>query len=163
MIKSIRNREQGVALVGVIFIVVAFALIGTFMMRLGTVQSVNIGNSIEAARAYNAAVSGLAWAVNQTTSSAANHDAICSTQPATTTTFTLNEASLSGFDITITCDDFKAGGFIEGCSNYELDRITVKAQRRGDTDTQINDVENLNYVSRTIRATVEGFIKPTAC
>jgi len=151
--RTLPAKQRGFGLIGTIFIVLACAIIGVYMTSLGASQSNSIGRSIEATRAYYAALAGLEWTIKQVNGSDVQHNAICSTAPldpgGITTTFTLTEGALNGFQITIICDDLRPAGFTEGEENYELDKIEITAEKGGAPG-------DIDYVSRTIEGTIKG-------
>ncbi|MDY0191254.1 MAG: pilus assembly protein MshP [Desulfuromonas sp.] len=57
------NNQKGFTLVQAIFILVVLALLGTYMVRLSTVQQSTTTQALMQARAYQAARAGLEWGI----------------------------------------------------------------------------------------------------
>lgn len=138
------RRQQGVALVALVVLLVLFVTIGFFMGNRSGVQQMSVALSIRAMQSWFAAQSGLEWAVHQATTSQVAHNAICSTGPATTTTFTLSGGASDAYDVSVTCDD--GGGFQESGVAYEVDVITATASRSNPGD--------IPFATRTVQAVV---------
>lgn len=146
------SGQRGFSLVSAIFLVVVLAALGAYIITIGAVQQTATALSLQGVRAYFAAETGREWAVYEATTSQSTHDAIC--QPGgKTTSFTLAGGALNGFQVQVTCDDFKnpppgkTGGFQEGDDWYDLERVDVTASQGGGP-------ANPDYVSRHIRAMV---------
>jgi len=136
------KRQQGISLVSAVFIITVLALLGSYMLKIGTVQHVSTALSAQGIRAHFAAVSGLEWAAKLATNTQGDHDSICA-NPAKVTEFQFTAGTLNGFNIKVTCDDY--GGFQETNNNpYEVDFITVEASKGSGND----------YVYRKISATI---------
>ena len=59
------HRQRGFSLVAAIFIIVVLAAIGTFILTVSTVQKATTATTLQAARAYDAARSGIEWGIYQ--------------------------------------------------------------------------------------------------
>jgi MSHA biogenesis protein MshP len=81
-------------LVGAIFILVVLAAAGAGMVKVGGVQRTTTTYAFLGAHAYQAARSGIEWAV---------HKAVDSGACVASTTFSLSEGGLNGFDLGVTC------------------------------------------------------------
>lgn len=94
------HYQRGFSLVAAIFIVVALAALGAFMVTLSTLQQLTSSSALQGARAFQAAQSGIEWGVYQALNGAA-----CSASPASTTTgpFGLTVPGLDGFQVTVAC------------------------------------------------------------
>ena len=60
------NNQNGFTIVQAIFILVVLALLGTYMVRLSTVQQSTTTQALLQARAYQAARAGLEWGIAAT-------------------------------------------------------------------------------------------------
>ena len=89
----IMRREQGFTLVWALFLVVIGALISIYMVRMSSVQSGTNDLAIHGSRAYQAARAGSEWGIHE----ASNGNCAASTN------FSLIEADLNGFTVTVTC------------------------------------------------------------
>lgn len=58
------RRQQGFSIVTAIFLIVILAALGTYMLRTSSVQSETSALTVQSARAYQAARSGLEWGLN---------------------------------------------------------------------------------------------------
>lgn len=84
-----RQQQQGFSIVTAIFLIVILAALGTYMLRISAVQSESVSLSIQAARVYQAAQSGIEWGLYQ---------AIENNSCAANTNFTLQV-----FNVTVSC------------------------------------------------------------
>jgi Tfp pilus assembly protein PilX len=101
--------QQGVSLVGAIFILVILAAIGVAMVTLSSTTTSTSALNVEQKRAYYAAKSGMEWAIKQVL---LNDEAASDGDPAT-----INNDSCTGLDKTL-ADNFSINNFalIVGCS-----------------------------------------------
>ncbi len=126
-------RQRGMSLVGAIFLIVVLAALGAYLVTVTSVQHQVPALSVQGARAWFAALSGLEWAI---------------VKEKATTSCDTNGASfdVEGFTVTVQCDDM-GGPFTEGGGPpYELVRLTVTATR-GSAEDQV-------------RRTVTAVVKP---
>jgi MSHA biogenesis protein MshP len=86
-----QRKQQGFAIVTAIFLIVALAALGTFMIRMSGVQSESISLSIQGARVFQAARSGVEWGLYQVL-------VVGDPCPAPST------FPVQGFSVTVTCD-----------------------------------------------------------
>lgn len=86
----ILRKQQGFAIVTAIFLIVALAALGTFMIRMSGVQSESVSLSVQGARVFQAARSGVQWGLYQVLVAGD----VC---PAPTT------FPVQGFNVTVTC------------------------------------------------------------
>lgn len=89
------RRPRGFALVSAVFMMVVLAALGGVLVTVASVQHGTSALGTQAERAYFAAHSGLQWAVWQ-----ALRGGGC---PAGPTVFTLTDAALAGFQVSVTC------------------------------------------------------------
>jgi len=135
----IRNRQQGVALVTAIFLVVIVAGIGAVMLTIGQTQQQSVALSILGQRGMNAASSGLEWAIHRAIHSAA---AGLDCSPGTVS-FNPGAAILSNYTVAIECS---MQSFEEGTTTYNVYMLTSRAT--------MNAFGSSDFISRTLRATV---------
>ena len=126
------GKQRGVGLVGAIFVLVVLSSLAAYMVRLSTVQHVTTSMSIQSARAWYAAVSGLEWAVFRIGNGG------CPAIPST--------LDVDGFSVQVEqCD---AAVVSEGAGSYRLYRVAINASR--------GNLGNPDFVSRDIIAVVRG-------
>jgi MSHA biogenesis protein MshP len=114
-LRAMRHRQgrhqAGFSLVAAIFILVVLALLGTFMVTINSVQTTVVAQTLQAARAYQAARVGIEWGVMRALSPIpATVAATCGTIPppnptiAVTSSFPLSGAGFDGFNVSVTCN-----------------------------------------------------------
>jgi MSHA biogenesis protein MshP len=130
------NRQHGFSLVSAIFILVVMSAAGVAMINLVGAERRTSTFALQGTRAYNAARSGVEWAV-------AKIAADPSTCPAAV--FALSEGGLNGFSVQVTCS---SSSHVENTVTTNVFRIIALAEYSsfGDPD----------YVSRRLEATVTG-------
>lgn len=126
-------RQRGFSLVSTLFMLVVLAVLGSYMVRLNVSQQTTTTLSLQSARAWYAASSGLEWAVYQVRT---NHS--CPGVP----------SSFSADGFTITLAGCTANPVTEGASSYTLYDIQINASR--------GTFGSPDYVARRLRATVTG-------
>lgn len=132
-----RSRaSSGFALISALFLMVVLAALGGFLINAVAVQHATPALKVQSSRALYAARSGLSWAVSRVRTTGA-----CPTA----TTFTLSEASLSGFVLSVNCAQ---SAHPLGAATVPYFQLSVVAQRGafGGTD----------FVSRRLQAKVAG-------
>ena len=102
-------NQRGFTLVQALFILVVLSLLGVAMMRLSGVQSATSTFSLQGARAYQAASSGLEWGAARAAAGAA-----CN-----------GNFSLDGFTVKVDCvsDNFTEGGVTT--TVYHIDSVAT--------------------------------------
>ena len=132
-----KGNQQGFSLVAVIFLVTVLATAVVFIQRISNVSVATTTLAMQGARAWQAAQAGAEWGIYQVTNGGC---------PAASSTFSLSEQSLSGFNITVSCttrDYTEAGTTI---TMYYLDVLAESGTLGTSPD----------YVSRKITLTVEN-------
>ena len=139
-------RERGFSLVAAIFVLVVLALIGAFMVTIGTVQKTTVSQAVQASRASHAARSGIEWGIARALNDA-TRVATCggppppnpTTAPAATT-LTLTGPGLNGFTVVVRCNYSRHQ---EQNECFNVYRITARAQSGtfGDPDYVSRDIE----------------------
>ncbi|PCJ49039.1 MAG: pilus assembly protein MshP [Gammaproteobacteria bacterium] len=89
------KRQAGFSLVAVIFLVTVLATGVVFIQRISNVSVATNNLAMQGARAWQAAQAGAEWGVYQVTTGGC---------PAASTSFNLTEQSLTGFEVTVTCN-----------------------------------------------------------
>lgn len=130
---------RGFSLISAIFLLVALSGLAVFVATMSGVQHATVQLSVQGARAHFAALSGIEWAMHEIVN---NGGAGLDCTPGTVR-FTLSEASLSGFDVSLGCS---SQAVTEGARSYILYSL-VAVGSRGAAGSH-------GHVSRTIRATV---------
>lgn len=131
----IRNYN-GFSLITAIFLLVVVALLGTYMVIIGTTQQMTATLSLLSSRAVFAADSSMQWAEAYVS----KNDVCFSPSP---TTFTLSGGATNGYSITATCSSVNA---TEGGDTYNVFKLTSSA-KHGTPGTP-------DYVERKLQATV---------
>lgn len=125
--------QTGFALLGAIFLLVVLAGLGVVAVRLSGVQHHSVSLSIQAARAFQAAHSGIEYAAYRALAAG-----VCA--PAS---FTLTEGGLAGFSVDVACT---ATAHAEGAGTTNVYALEAFAWS--------GIYATPDYVSRRIRATV---------
>ena len=89
------DSQGGFSLISAIFILVVLSAIGGYMVTIGGTQRTTNIAAIQGARAFQAARSGMEWAITRATI-----DPDCSN---INNSFTLNVDGLNGFKVVLTC------------------------------------------------------------
>lgn len=132
------HRQKGFSLVTAIFLLVILASIGAFMVTIGGTQRTTTVAAIQGARAFQAARSGIEWAIPQVMPPATD----CSTITANPN-FTLNVPGANDFTISVSCT---STSHTEAGNTFNVYAITSEARfgTYGDPD----------FVRRRITATI---------
>lgn len=93
------GRQAGFSLVAAIFLIVVLAALGAFAVQVAMTQYQSSTLELLEARAQAAANAGIEYGANLTLRAA---PAICAAAPGSNT-FTLTQAALKGFVVTVTC------------------------------------------------------------
>ncbi len=87
------SRQRGFALVAAIFLVVVLSSLGIYIVRISNVQHQTVNVALLGARALQAARAGVEWGAFRALDA----------DNCTTTTLSLTEGGLDGFDVDVTC------------------------------------------------------------
>lgn len=146
-------RERGFSLVAAIFVLVVLALIGAFMVTIGSVQRTTVSQAVQASRASHAARSGIEWSIAQALN-VASRAATCGGPPPPNPTtapvlppLTLTGPGLDGFAVTVTCNYSRHQ---ERNECFNVYRITARAQSGAFGDP--------HYVSRDLETRVTDYV-----
>ena len=144
MSKDTPDRHQsGFSLIGAIFLIVVVALLGVFMVTIGTVQQSTTTFSLLSSRALFAADSGIQWAMRRISRDAAA-GLNCPADPATgSVNFTISNGAIDGYTVVVSCS---VQNFTENPNNYNVYNLTSQASR--------GTLGSPDYHSRTIRASI---------
>lgn len=124
-----RGGQRGYFTLFAVFIITVLSVLGVYMAGILSTGTTASAMSIRREQAYFAARSGLEWAINRAYQGLV-HDTLCSTGPATSTSFTMTGGATDGYMVTLSCDDQLAGGFDEaGVGLYEVDQMSVTARK----------------------------------
>ncbi len=88
-----KNQSAGFSLVAVIFIITVLAVAVVFLQRITNVSVATNNLAMQGARAWQAVEAGSEWGIYQVTQGSC----------VASTTFTLTEQSLNGFEVTVGC------------------------------------------------------------
>ena len=137
------NRQRGFALVAAIFIVVVLALLGIMMVTIGDMQRATTSASVQGARAYHAARTGVEWGIYEALNNTVPTCGAAASTP-TTNSFNLSVAGLDGFAVTVVCEYTEHRE--RAPPNYKVYVITSTATS--------GNFGTADYVSRRIQTTV---------
>jgi len=132
-----KRHTQGFSLVAVIFIITVLALAVVFIARISNVSVATNNLAMQGARALQAAESGADWGIYRVTNGGC---------PAASTTFTLSEQSLTGFNVTVDCSSSTFTEQGQTITMYYLD-VFAEYGTLGTTP---------DYASRKLTLVVEG-------
>lgn len=126
--------KHGFGLVAAIFLLLVLASVGAMMVNLSGTQRKTTVLALQGNRAYRAAITGIEWGVHQSLTGG-----VCPT----TTTLSLTEGGLQGFDVQLSCTstDHSESGVTS--RTYELTSISEYGTY-GDAD----------YVRRRVMGTI---------
>lgn len=131
------NNQKGFTLVQAIFILVVLALLGTYMVRLSTVQQATSTQALLQARAYQAARAGIEWGIARVVGGSASGG-----------TFAIAD---TGCDVAVTITPAAGNPYHEGTAD-DINIYHIKAEAASTGIT----LSSIDYVSRTLEVTVHG-------
>lgn len=127
--------QQGITLVGAIFVLIIVSLLGTYLLNIAGVQRQTSLLALQSSRAYQAANAGIEWAVASTL--------ITNSCPAA---FPTSFGNLTGFTVTTTCNNL--GSFNENGIISTIYQLNVNAQ--------FGHYSQIDYVSRQLEVTIHA-------
>ncbi|GEM_PF-2550678 len=128
------DRREGFALIAALAVLVVLGSTGAVMLRMSTLQQAGSTRAILAARGAQAAKSGLEWG---------RHSArVADACPAATSTLTLTEGAVAGFQVIVTCSETR---HMEASD----ERVTVALEARA----SFGVLGSRDYVYREARET----------
>ena len=133
--QKIKTGQAGFTLVTALFLLVVVALLSVYMISLRSVQQQTLVYGVQGARAMQAARTGIEWGIYRSLT-----DNAC---PTTEFNFTLPDATLSAFTITVTCT---STAHTEGTTTINTFQLRAVAET--------NTYGSLDYVSRQLEASV---------
>jgi len=154
------KRARGSALVIAIFLLVALAALGAFIVSITSSQQIGSAYDIEGARAYQAAHYGNDWGMYQVLKSTdISFLTACRAAPygaPTTSNLSGLAGSLSSFTVTVSCG---AASSVEGGATVWVYQIAANACNQPTTagacpNTTAATVAGLGYVERRVSLTV---------
>lgn len=135
-------RQQGVALVSAIFLIVVLAALGAYMLTLSGVEQTTVSRALISARTYHAARAGLEWGIHRAVAPPIVGTGECTDSPPSQ--FGLTGAGLDDVQVTVECNvaNYNPGG----PANYFVYTLTSTA-RYGAAGTA-------DYAERRLQAAV---------
>ena len=133
-------RTAGMALISAIFLIVVLVALGASMSSLSNVEHDTAAKSIQAARVYYGAKSGLEWAIQQTISDPAPPARCVGAGP-----FALTATGLEGVSVTIQCEAAQYGSGTTAYTFYIRSVATIGSAPG-----------TLGYAERRMEATVSN-------
>lgn len=146
------RKQHGFSLVAAIFLLVVLSALGAYMVTIGGTNRATTNASIQGARVYQAARSGMEWAIflidNATSQALA--DTACDAN-INANSFSLNVSGLNGFTINTTCSrTTHSQGGTNNVSVYTITSIATSSAAYGNAD----------YVRRRLTATISPVTPP---
>jgi MSHA biogenesis protein MshP len=131
------SARRGFSIISALFLLVVFSALGAFMLTFSTAQHTASAQDIEGARAYQAARTGVEWALYQVLQ-------VSPTCPSAAPLAPLG-GSLSGFTVTVAC--VSPASYDEGGKTVTVYQITSTAKNSAAPGSSY-------YVERQLQATV---------
>jgi MSHA biogenesis protein MshP len=153
------ETQRGFSLVAAIFLLVVLALLGALIASVTGMQQASGQLDVLGVRAYHSARTGLEWGAYQVLDPN-NAESACGIRscPAPSTTLPALGGSLSGFAVTVTCDQLV--DTTESNRNVRVFKIVATACNQGASCP--NAAPSNGYVERRVEATVSKCKDPTA-
>jgi MSHA biogenesis protein MshP len=130
-----KRNCRGFSLIAAVFLLVVVALLGTYMVTIGTTQQMTATLSLLSSRAVFAAESGMQWSEAYVLK---NNSCF-----GTPDNFSLSGGAAGGYTVTATCSSVSA---TEGTDTYNVFKLTATAMH--------GTLGSPDYVQRKLRATV---------
>lgn len=128
---ALSTAQGGFAIVSAIFLLVALAALGAFMLTLSNTQHLTSAQDVQGSRAYWAAKGGVQWAAG----------AIIATNACPTVIPVFGD----GFNVVVVCT---FNDYVEGANTRRIYRVTSTASAGG-------AVGGVAYVERQVQAFIE--------
>ncbi len=141
--RQARNCQRGFAVVAALFLIVALAALGGFMVTISNTAQLTLAQDVQGSRAYWASRAGLEWAVAAVGATAPTPPAV--SPPATCPT-TAAPPQLDGFALVVTCT---AQTYSEAGANIVMFQLISVASPVG---TSVGD---RGFVERSVSASLE--------
>ena len=144
------NNQRGFSLVAAIFLLIVLGSLGAYMVTIGGTNRATSTAALQGARAYQAARSGIEWAVFRIDTAATPVDAQAACNNGTAgdidgNSFALAVPGLNGFTINTFCNFTR---------HSQLGTNNVTVYTIGSTATSGGAYGNLDFVQRRITATI---------
>lgn len=144
---AIIQKQQGVALVAAIFLLVVLAALGVYLVQMAGTQRATALFALQGARAYHAAKSAVEFGVHQVSNNAAAACGATTSSPVSQT-ISFSEGGLQGFNAAVTCEYTRHD---ENGDCFNVYVIDVQASR--------GTYGTANYVSRQLQTTVTNHVE----
>ena len=128
------STQHGFAAIAAIFLVVALAALGAFMVMFSNTQQLTSAQDLQGTKAYWAARAGVEWGIANSGTVAAAAAADCSANPTT--------LSVEGFSVAVTCP---RSAYVDG-DNLNVFQITAVASS--------GTPGSVGYIERSVSASV---------
>lgn len=129
------NNQNGFTIVQAIFILVVLALLGSYMVRLSTVQQATTTQALLQARAYQAARAGIEWGIARVVGGSASGGTFAVAQ--------------TGCNVRVTITPAAGNPYHEGTADdINIYHVTAEATSSGLA------LSSPDYVSRTLKVTI---------
>jgi len=127
------RNQQGITLIGAIFVLIIVSLLGQYLVNLAGVQRQTSILALQSSRAYQAASAGIEWTTAKVV-----------TQTNCPSSFPSTFANTSGFVINLSCT--KLGDYDENGVSHSVFRLN--------SQSKYGNYGELDYVSRALEVTV---------
>ena len=128
--------QQGFAAIAAVFLVVALAALGAFMVTFSNTQQLTSAQDLQGSKAYWAARAGLEWGIANSGTDAAATAADCSANPGPTV------LTIDGFSVSVRCP---RTAYADG-DNLNVFQISAVAS--------FGTVGSVGYIERSVSASV---------
>lgn len=129
--RPVLRTQDGFAAIAAIFLVVALAALGGFMVSFSNTQQITAAQDVQGSRAYWAARAGLEWGLSK----AAASSAACPTGA---------PASVNGFSLTVSC-----------VRSVYTDGVASVVVFRFDSRANAGTAGTASYIERSVSASME--------
>jgi len=126
------NNQKGITLIGAIFVLIIVSLLGTYLVKIYSVQQKTSILALQTARAYQTANAGIEWGIANIIN---NGNCI----PSTTLTPTFDN-----FSVTVSCQQL--GSYTENTKTKNVYLVTAKSE--------YSVYSNPDYISRRMQTTI---------
>ncbi len=126
------NNQKGITLIGAIFVLIIVSLLGSYLVKIYSIQQKTSILALQTARAYQTANAGIEWGIANVIN---NNRCIASTS--------LTPA-IDNFSVTVTCQQL--GSYSENINTKNVYLITSKSE--------YSNYSYPDYVSRTLQTTI---------
>jgi MSHA biogenesis protein MshP len=126
------KNQKGITLIGAIFVLIIVSLLGSYLVKIYSVQQKTSVLALQIARAYQTANAGIEWGIANVVNNG-SCEASTSLTP-----------NIDNFSVTVTCQQL--GSYSENINTKIVYSITAKSE--------YSDYSNPDYISRRMQTTI---------